>query len=373
MPAFIMQPTMTALPFIEGYPSGYWAEFVRSSSDSGVVEDAAGNDIWLRTSDGEPLEQEFWHATQAPAWVASRFDTEEPDWLGEYPQDGNSVNAWFFRVRKTGAAWLPSDTGIQLNTIPWNGAATYRFFTNGIQTMPTTVPTGRAVRIGSSIRFDVNESAPTALASHSGNLYMVGNATDALYTIDISDGTATQVGSETRFGTVSETGPEGLASLNNVLYMVGRGNNALFTLNTTTGVATRVGAATDFGTVTETIPTGLSQLQGVLYMVGRGNRALYTLNTTTGVATRVGTSTNFGVNETIPTGIASHNGVLYMIGASLDALYTLDTTTGAATRVDADISRFNVSESNPAGMGSHNGVLYMVGGTADALYRLEEA
>ena len=64
--------------------------------------------------------------------------------------------------------------------------------------------------------------------------------------------------------------PSGLASHNGVLYMVGA-RNALYTLNVTTGVATRVGSSTNFG-VSEFTPTGLASHNGVLYMVGDNRR-----------------------------------------------------------------------------------------------------
>ena len=107
------------------YPAGYWAEFVRSNSSSSLVEHAAGNFLWLRTSDGEPLEQEV-TATGGRPWFAVGADTDEPDYLG-YRVAGNPPrNRW--RARKTGEAWLPSENGQQISTIPWNGRATYRFF-----------------------------------------------------------------------------------------------------------------------------------------------------------------------------------------------------------------------------------------------------
>ena len=107
------------------YPAGYWAELVRSSSGSSIVESTSGNTVWLRTSDGEPLEQQIWNTfASPPAWVDIPGDTEEPDRI---------ENSGFrHRFRKPGEAWLPSDNGtsfgIAVGTVPWNGRTTYRLF-----------------------------------------------------------------------------------------------------------------------------------------------------------------------------------------------------------------------------------------------------
>ena len=233
--------------------------------------------------------------------------------------------------------------------------------------VPSSRPTGTATRVGSATNFGVNEVWPTGVTSHKGKLYMVGEWTDALYTLNPTTGRATRVGSATRFG-VNEKVPNGLTSHNGKLYMLGGSTSALYTLNPTTGVATRVGTARGFG-VREWGPQGLASHNGKLYMVGERTDALYTLNPTTGVATRVGTATQFGVREWVPQGLASHNGKLYMVGERTDALYTVNPTTGVATRVGT-ATNFGVGESQPRDLASHNGTLYMTGDSTNALYRL---
>ena len=92
------------------------------------------------------------------------------------------------------------------------------------------------------------------------------------------------------------------------MYMTGIANSCLYTLNVTTGVATRIGSATQFG-VGEDSVTDILSFGGRLYMVGKGTDKLYTLNVETGVATVVNSSiTKFGVNEDLVTGIGLFTG-----------------------------------------------------------------
>ena len=102
------------------YPPGYWAELVRSSSSGSIVEDATGSRIWLRTSDGEPLEQQ--HSFDQNSWLDISRDTDEPDLVGTT----RTNNYW--RARKAGENWIPRDLGLRFSSIPWNGASVYRIF-----------------------------------------------------------------------------------------------------------------------------------------------------------------------------------------------------------------------------------------------------
>ena len=106
----------------------YWVELVRSTSETTLRESAGGSYIWLRTSDGEPVEQEFFAYNN---WGGTRFDQVEPDYLLIH----DAANG--FRCRKSNFHWLPTDNGIRwlgtgraklLSYIPWNGRSTYRFF-----------------------------------------------------------------------------------------------------------------------------------------------------------------------------------------------------------------------------------------------------
>ena len=98
------------------------------------------------------------------------------------------------------------------------------------------------------------------------------------------------------------------------LYMVGDGTDALHTLDRTTGIATRVGTADRFG-VSEGSPSGLAWDGTNLYMVGAANDRLYVAVTAPPQAVggfgRVGTADRFGVNEPSPNGLAWDNQPIY--------------------------------------------------------------
>ena len=104
------------------YPSGYWAELVRSSSAVALVEDAAGQHVWLRTSDGLPLDIQ--HRIGAN-WADLRNDNIEPILLGSI----GSFSTPQHRFRKAGEAWIPSAAGISLPDINWPGSR-FRFYYN---------------------------------------------------------------------------------------------------------------------------------------------------------------------------------------------------------------------------------------------------
>ncbi len=214
--------------------------------------------------------------------------------------------------------------------------------------------------------FNVDEFDPGGLASHGGQLYLIGLS--GFYTLDPETGVTVRIGSG-RFNIgVGGFDPGGLVSHNGTLYMVGTdGETRLYTLDPGTGTAEQVGAADQFN-VGESDPNGLASHNGMLYMVGARNDALYTLNPETGIASQVGPA-GFNVGESSPGGLASHNGVLYMVGSNGDALYTLNPRTGIASQVGA-ADQFNIGESVPSGLTSHNGILYMVGADADTLYQL---
>ena len=222
---------------------------------------------------------------------------------------------------------------------------------------------GTLILIGSSNNFGVNESFPTGLASHGGTLYMVGQSTDALHTIDPVTGAATRVGSAVQFG-ISETRPYGLASHSGSLYMIadlyrtGNFSLGLVTLNTTTGVATQVDQRiTSIGGDMR----GLASHNGNLYVIRSGAfAALYRISATTGVVTKIGTLNQFGVRERSPAAIVSHNNNLYMIGSATDSIYTLSVSTGRATRVGGSSSATQYGGlATAAGLSSHNNDLYM--------------
>ncbi len=143
---------------------------------------------------------------------------------------------------------------------------------------------GRAMQVGGlSAGFGVSERFPSGLAAIDATLYMVGQTANALYTLNIDpadgtadDGMAAQVGSTPAGFGEGEDQVNDLAAIGTTLYMVGERTDVLYTLNTTTGMATQVGSAANFG-VSENNPTGLAAISNTLYMVGTGGDALYAI------------------------------------------------------------------------------------------------
>ncbi len=223
------------------------------------------------------------------------------------------------------------------NTLYMVGLSNDVLYTLNIDPDDST-PDGRAMQVGSlSAGFGVGERSPTGLAAIDNTLYMVGFDNDVLYTLNIdsddtiADGSADQVGSQSAGFGVGETTPTGLAAINDTLYMVGQTTNALYTLNidpadgtANDGRAMQVGGlSAGFGVGERGGPTGLAAIGTTLYMIGERNDVLYTLNTGTGMATQVGMANQFDVIEGTATGLASIGTTLYMVGHDTDALYAL--------------------------------------------------
>ena len=124
------------------YPAGYWAELVRSSTGSSLTPSSNGEFVWLRTSDGEPLEQEV---EFVGVWFAVAGDTEEPDLL----ERRISQVIFSHRFRKTGEAWIPDATGTGTITAssPFNTQGIWRFFEQPIPNVAPAFasPTGPAI------------------------------------------------------------------------------------------------------------------------------------------------------------------------------------------------------------------------------------
>ncbi len=223
-----------------------------------------------------------------------------------------------------------------------------------------TVRVGFAQQAGNTAAgFGVGESQPTGLTSHDGQLYMVGTAGNALYTLDPETGAAARV--STMNFNVEGISPQGLASHEDRLYMVsgGSGSRSFYTLNPQTGAATR------FDLTVNENPTGLASHDDQLYMVGTVALALYTIDPQTGIAVLIGSADLLGR----PNGLASHDGQLYMVDSFRDALHTLDPQTGIDVQIGP--AEFNVGEMAPSGLASHGGQLYMTGRATDTLYRLQ--
>ena len=204
-------------------------------------------------------------------------------------------------------------------------------------------------------------------------MWLVGRANSHLLELDFS-GTAvsgTQIGSATHFGLSTETGggdsndagefPNGLTHEDGVLYMVDNATDALYTLDTTTGLATIVGT----GFTSVNAPIGLTFLDDVMYMVNNAGDTLWTVDPSTGVATFVGTYGTPSSGRSLGT-----NGVnLYIVDAGNNSgtLYRLDKDDGTSTQIATAQANLN----NLQGLTLHQGTMYGVrSGSGNATARL---
>ena len=188
---------------------------------------------------------------------------------------------------------------------------------------------------------------------------------------------AVRVGTLTRFGNSAITAPAGLAWDGRNLYMVDDATDALYRVNRTTGRATRVRSSTTQFGASITNPRGLAWDGTSLYMIT--STALYTVNKRTGVATRFGTNT-FPSNVSSPSGIAWDGQRLFMTDAATDSLYRLDTYHGTARGSATLVGRLRMPTplparvvNNPAGLAWVNSTntLYMGGDNPDAIYTVD--
>jgi len=140
-----------------GYPPDFWAEYRRSDVGAAFSALSSGAAVWLFTSDGEPLEQEFKGGSQPDTWRAVTADTDEPD-----PVTSVTISGFSFRFRKAGLPWLPSDDGLSVDDINWQATGVYRFFPPD---QPGTITHGVTRRQGGGIDIAAVISDPDGIAT----------------------------------------------------------------------------------------------------------------------------------------------------------------------------------------------------------------
>ena len=190
--------------------------------------------------------------------------------IGSASQFGVSENRAAGLASHGGTLYMAADLG-------WISAASN--YISKLYTLDTT--TGVATPAGSNngIISGTNGISLRGLASLGGTLYAVANQSNlniGLYSISIgtsSMSTGTRIGSAAYFG-VSDHDPQGLTSGGGSLYMVGNYTGKLYTLDITTGLAAVVSSVVNFGldsSVTVT-PAALAVHNGAFYMAAAGNK-----------------------------------------------------------------------------------------------------
>ena len=230
------------------------------------------------------------------------------------------------------ALWLRTS---QLPSPPVGGSL-YVAGDNQDQLYTIDITTGAVTGIGTG--FGVSIGNPSGMTSHNGILNLIDLNQLRLYTVDVSLGTATLV------GLLGLGNPAAIASFNGVLYAIDLTTNMLYTVNPTTGQSTAV-SGNELGVSSL---TGLTAHAGELYAVRQVfDDTLYTVNSVTGIATSVG---SLGLSGADPQALASHGGVLYTILANGRLLYSVNPATGAATQVGSQFDNIGAR-----GMASHAG------------------
>ena len=249
------------------------------------------------------------------------------------------------------------------------------------------------------------ETDPRGIASDGTVLYLIGQSTKALYSIDIEDnlapkdnpgepdvyptrGLATKIADLDLDG-IEDNQIDGLFYFTGDLYTYGTTSKRLWKINIFNGRLIQPDTS-GFG-ISGLALTGLTERNGQLFAVGilEDTGQLFRIDKTTGIIDNQLFEKNFGpVNQTLPTAleyVSGSSSVCYMVGVSHNnqlgraALYTLDLDTGIASKIGSNnIINFGVGENSPTGLahipGTENngkGTLYMVGSRTAKLYTLD--
>ena len=154
------------------------------------------------------------------------------------------------------AADAAVDDAVRVTVTVPDQAPVFSHISYGFGMLPGTDGTGTARPVGAVTAADpegdaVSYSLESVSASDSVEpVYMTGDSSDALYTVDVSTGAVTRVGAEAGFG-ANVTEVRGLGWHNGQLYLVGgtaSEGDGIYTVDTTTGVAARVARMSDLGT-----------------------------------------------------------------------------------------------------------------------------
>lgn len=236
---------------------------------------------------------------------------------------GPSLGGSDFDFSKASPAPPPTPVSMSLYLAGRTPAYLYRFF----QLSPTAV----AVQVGDpSVGWGIGDSGIRGIAYHAGtNVMWACSPDNELMKVNYGTGVATPLaGAVANFG-VGETKPAGLTFLGDTMYMLGNSTNALYSVDISDGSATEVADLNE--TVVRNVGgCAADEDSGRIYIVENNTDTLHYIVLGDEFVTYSSALLN-GVNN--PQGLAFHDGVLYCLDPQDDRLYTVNLTTGVATIV----------------------------------------
>ena len=200
--------------------------------------------------------------------------------------------------------------------------------------------------------------AAQAGAAPTGILYGL-DSSRTLFTIDIATGAKTPIGAVS--AEAGTTGGLAYDPASNTVYLTSTNNDALYTLNLSTGAATLVGS---YGL--DVVMHGLEwdSSTGTLYGASSTPNSFYRISTTTGAASLVGA---VGLSSFNNLGYDSLRNVMYMTNSSTDALYTIDRASATVTLVGPLLGPTNP---NALAFAAELNTMFMIDNNTDTLYTL---
>ena len=225
--------------------------------------------------------------------------------------------------------------------------------------------TGTGIRIGTVTEFGVSVRFPRGLASDGTTLRLFD--ANKGYTLDLSTGIATPIGSLTNFG-VRESALRSATYHNNQFVFFGQNRRRIFEYDPSDGGAEQITAQlTIQGSSANPDIWGLASLNGTLWALERGTDKLYTVDIANDMLIPVGTATDFGLpGSPNLQSFTAYDGELIAISNGLQKLVRFDQTTGIATLA----ANGTVPDAASEALAEHAGQLFLAGSGDDALFRM---
>ena len=193
-----------------------------------------------------------------------------------------------------------------------DGTILYMFSSSDAYTLDDT--TGVATQIGSK-GLGAGVDQIRAATYHDGNIIIWANSEKRFYTVS-SAGVATENGAQF----ANSWDFWAIASLGGVLYAIDRARDSLYVIDLTNATATRVGTADEFDVSSGNVQA-FTAYRDELIGISSDLDKILRVNATDGTAEIIANANT--LPDVSPEAAAEHNGNLLMLGSSADALFRL--------------------------------------------------